>query len=439
MTTLKRKLISCLKECAKTDMVNKIKELILKLYNGGFAHLVGSSILNKIFTFMSSVILVRLISKTDYGIYSNANNLLGFFTLISGFGMSSTLLQFGCTQTGKDKENTWNFGFHFAMVFDIFLSISIIVVAIFVPISIEGTGSLLLLMSFLPFARLISELQRVYLRTELQNKEYAKANNFSTIITVVLAVILSYFFTVKGLIIANYLAAIATIIFIAVKYSVPIPPRKNDLTKGEKIKLLKFSAVCTINNSTSSVMYLLDTFVLGIVVAESTVTASYKVATTIPNALAFIPSCIMIYIYPYFAKKSNDGKWLKRNYKRVLLYFGIFNLATVGTIVIFAPLVIKIVFGSQYLDAVAAFRMLCISYIVQSTFRTIPGQLLVTQGKLKYNTFVGFASGILNTILNVILISAWGMNGAAAATLIVTIIFAISSTIYLAYVFKKKE
>ena len=147
----------------------------------------------------------------------------------------------------------------------------------------------------------------------------------------------------------------------------------------------------------------------------------------------------MIYIYPYFAKKSNDGKWLKRNYKRVLLYFGIFNLATVGTIVIFAPLVIKIVFGSQYLDAVAAFRMLCISYIVQSTFRTIPGQLLVTQGKLKYNTFVGFASGILNTILNVILISAWGMNGAAAATLIVTIIFAISSTIYLAYVFKKKE
>ena len=48
-------------------------------------------------------------------------------------------------------------------------------------------------------------------------------------------------------------------------------------------KIIKFSTVCVINNSTSTIMYLLDTFVLGIVVANSAVTASYKVAQKFPQ------------------------------------------------------------------------------------------------------------------------------------------------------------
>lgn len=419
-------------------MVERLKKGIKKLADGGFGHLFGSSVINKVFTFFSSVILVRLISKSDYGVYTNANNLLAFFTLVSGFGMSSTLLQFGCTTSGKEKEDTWSFGFYFAIIFDILLGVIIIIASMIMPVTIEGTDKLLLFMSFLPFFRLISELQRVYLRTELKNKEYAYSNTFSTVVTVVLTIVLSFMFLVNGMILANYIAAILTSIFIAVKYKVPFPKRKNTLDTYEKKKLLKFSAICTLNNSTATIMYLLDTFILGILVGESTVTASYKVATTIPTALAFIPSCVMVYIYPYFAKKSEDGKWLFRNYRRVLLLFGGFNILTVGTLIVFAPFFIRIIFGAQYMDAVVPFRTLCMNYIIQSTFRTVPGQLLVTQNKIKYNTFVGFASGILNTILNVSLIPKWQTTGAAAATLIVTTIFAISSTVYLFQIYYKK-
>ena len=80
---------------------------------------------------------------------------------------------------------------------------------------------------------------------------------------------------------------------------------------------------------------------------------------------------------------------------------------------------------------------MCFSYFIRATFRTVPGQLLVTQEKLGFNTFIGFASSALNTILNIVLIPKYSSNGAAIATLIVTVIFAVMSTIYLYIVLKK--
>ena len=59
--------------------IKQLKNLIRKLKTTGFGHLFGSSVINKILTFMSSIILVRLIPKSDYGIYSNADNILGMF------------------------------------------------------------------------------------------------------------------------------------------------------------------------------------------------------------------------------------------------------------------------------------------------------------------------------------------------------------------------
>jgi len=50
----------------------------------------------------------------------------------------------------------------------------------------------------------------------------------------------------------------------------------------------------------------------------------------------------------------------------------------------------------------------------------IPGNLLVTQRKLRYNFFVTLASGVLNVISNYVLVSRIGAIGAAWTTLIIT-------------------
>lgn len=422
-----------------SKIVRQSKNLIKKLKTTGFGHLFGSSVINKILTFMSSIILVRLIPKSEYGIYCNADNILGMFCILEGFGMVSTFLQYGSTTQGKKKEVVWSFCFHGAVLFQIFLSMVIFITALTVKFSIPGTGVLLALMAFLPICRIVRDMQQIYLRTELKNKEYAYSNTLSTAITVVLSCVLSVFFLEKGIIIASYVSVFVVIIYIIGKCKIKFPNIHNSLNKDDKVKLLKFSAVCMVNNSTSSIMYLLDTFVLGIVVASSTVTASYKVASKIPTALAFIPSCVMTYIYPYFAKHKDDGKWCFKNYKKVLVLFGTFNIISVGTLIIIAPYVIRLIFGTQYLDALIPFRLLCFNYIVQATLSTLSGQLLVSQEKLWFNTLCGFGSSIINTILNLILIPQYEAIGAAIATVSVSVIFGIAQFIYLYTILKRKS
>ena len=84
--------------------LNKAKNLIVKFKNTGFVHLLGSSVINKVLAFVSSFVLVRLIPKADYGVYANADNILGLFCIFEGLGMTSTWLQYGCTRKDKEKE-----------------------------------------------------------------------------------------------------------------------------------------------------------------------------------------------------------------------------------------------------------------------------------------------------------------------------------------------
>lgn len=420
-------------------MIKRIKEICNKFNSTGFIHLMGSSVINKVLGFVSSFILIRIIPKESYGIYANADNILGLFCVLEGLSMTSTFLQFGCTNTGKMKNQIWSFCFYSSVLFQVFLCISILITGLFVPIKIIGTNKLLVLMAFLPLFRIIRDMQQIYLRTESKNQIFAYSNTFSTIVTVILSCSLSFFFFEKGLIVSGYIAAIISIAFLYVKGQIKFPKLDFSLGKTEKKKILKFAIVSTINNSTSSIMYILDTFILGLVVAQSTVTASYKVATKIPTALSFIPVCLMTYIYPYFAKHKDDKNWCLKNFKKILFMFGLFNFAICLILIVFSEPIIRLFFGSQYIDAKIPFCILCTNYSVQSTFNKFSGQLLVSQEKLGFNTFMGFASSALNTILNLILIPMYGSTGAAIATLIVSLFTGMPKTIYLYKLLKQKN
>jgi O-antigen/teichoic acid export membrane protein len=184
------------------------------------------------------------------------------------------------------------------------------------------------------------------------------------------------------------------------------------------------------NNATGHLIYILDIFIIGILISNETVIASYKVATIIPNALIFIPSSLMVYLYPYFAEKNCNKIWVRENYFKIIKYFGVFNIFLSGILIILAPFIIKLLFGTQYLDAVLSFRILTLGYLISATFRKVSGNLLVTQRKLKFNFLLGIFEGIVNLIGNVVLVSLYGSIGAAIASLIVVILSSILSVRY---------
>ena len=419
-------------------MISKVKSVLEKLLNTGFFHIFSSSVINKVISFASGIILVRILTKPEYGIYTYANNILSFCKLASGFGIVSAMLQICSESKDPIKRNLiYSYCYRFGATFNLLLAGIILGISILFPLPIEGSNFCLSLMCGIPLFHVIYDLQITNLRTELKTKEYAYSNTISTILTFAFSCGLSFFLREQGLILAQYLSLAIAIILIGVLFKTNVSFKKVTLDSDIKKSLFSIGGVSMANNGLSQLMYLLDVFVLGIVLKDESIVASYKIATTIPTALTFIPLSVIIYVYPYFARNKNNKRWLISNYKKLTAAMGFVNLVIGGLLFALAPFIIRIVFGAQYLDAVEPFRILSISYIFSGTFRIIGGNLLVTQRKLTFNLIIAAISGALNTVLNVFFIITYGSVGAAIATIITVIFTSVLNTWYLIRTFKR--
>ena len=263
--------------------------------------------------------------------------------------------------------------------------------------------------------------------------------SISTILYTVFTVLGAYLFEAKGMILGRYISAILSVSIAIYIYKIPFYNQKYErIRKDDKRDILKVSLISMLNNGLSQMLYLIDVFVIGIVLIDSVQVASYKVATQIPNALSFIPIAVVTYIYPYFAAHCNDKKWCLRRYKQVLITFGTFNICISLILIVFAPYIVEHLFGTQYLDAIPVFRILSFSYFFSGTFRVIGGNLLVTQRKLKFNTIVAVISGIVNVAADLLFINLWGAVGAALATISVVIFTSVMNTVYFMKVLHSK-
>ena len=418
----------------------KLSSQIKKLFTTGFFHNFGSNVINKIISFLSTTILVRILTKGEYGIFTYTWNIYSIIILANGFGMESAILQL-CSEKSNDEKKCsiiTSYGTRFGLTFNILLCAIITIISVFIPLAYNGSNGLMRSLCLLPIFQLIYLLICVVLRYQKKNKEYSTLSVINTSVMMLGSVLGAYIFREKGLVYGYYVAYVISIFVGTIFFKVRLFSNENNPEEHIKKDLVSIAFVSMVNNGISELLYLLDVFLLGIVASEETILASYKVATIIPTALNFIPLSLMVYLYPYFAEHKDDGRWCLDRYKKVVIGFGSFNLFISMIMVFGADFIITIIFGNQYIDAVSVFRILAINYFISGTFRIISGNLLVTQRKLKFNTLVAALSGLVNVVADFYMIQWWGSIGAALATILVVVVSSVMSTSYLIYTFRKK-
>ena len=414
---------------------------IKKLFRTGFFHIFGSSVVNKVIAFLSSVVLVRILTKVEYGAFTYAWNIYSIVLILNGMGIESGVLQLASEHSGDAEyaNKVSSFGTRFGLKFNCILVAALLGIGLFAPLKIEAGGPLLCALCALPVFQLLYNLTSSYLRAQKRNQEYAKLQVINTVLVFIVSAGCAFLFREMGMVVGHYVAYIVAYLVGLLVFHVHLINKKaGDLAEEDKKPLLKISFISMLNNGLSQLMYLLDVFVLGIVDPQETILASYKVATMIPAALTFIPLSLITYLYPYFAEHKDDGKWCMNRYKQILLGLGGFNLVLSAVLFVATPLIIRILFGEQYLDAVPIFRLLAVNYFFSGTFRILSGNLLVTQRKLKFNLFVAIVSSLTNAVADYFFIQWWGSMGAALATVLVVLISSVLSTTYLIYTFRRK-
>ncbi|MCI8407944.1 MAG: oligosaccharide flippase family protein [Lachnospiraceae bacterium] len=421
-------------------MIKKLKEYIKVALGTGFLYIMLSNVLNSFFGFISKSILARIISKTDYGVYSYANNILSYFLLFTGLGMVSGTLQICCEHNKNETKmySIYRYGFSRGILINIFLGVCIIFYSRFVEMPIQDAQYYLLLMALLPLINIILEFTGIYFRSNYRNKEYAITYTINAALICFISTLGALKLGVSGIILASYMGPVLSVLFI---YFFTTEKRKkwnvSSLEKQLKREIWKVSLVSMGVNAISQLMYLIDISMIGEYIKDEKVIASYQIATMIPTALLTFPLAVMTYIYPYFVSHINDLEWTRKKYKIIFWGMGLVNFCISLILIVAAPQIIGIVFGNQYQDAVPVFRILSFSYFWQGTFRIIAGNLLVTQKKLKFNLIASILTAVVNIIADYLLISRFQSIGVALATLIVMIFSGILSTIYYMYVINK--
>lgn len=428
-------------------MINKeeVKIKINKLNKTGFFSIFLATVFSKVITLFGGVILVRILSKEDYGIYAYIHNCYSMLFLLNDFGISSAALQFMTENLeNKNKQSAFlKYSLKCSLISAVAVGILILFSPLFYPYTMEEAKNITPMLFLVPLITIISGMMSIILRANFENKKYSKLQIFSTATTYIVLIILSLIFGLRGAIFSQYIYGIIILVYssyLTYKYLKKIKYVKTDeLEKEQKKSFFKYAFASQLNNTIGGLMLIIDTFLIGTILAKPEIIASYNVGSKLPHALTFLPSCIAVYIVPHFIKHNKDIRWLKKNFHSLLKYsiigFGIICL----TLMIFSKLIFMILFGEQYYDAIPIYIILMIGLFFTSALKSPCGNILNSLRKIRINIITNSICVVVNFISNIFFIKMLGAIGAAITTTTTNVVISIVYVIYLNKYLNKME
>lgn len=413
--------------------LNKFSSALKQLFVHGFFHIAGTNVANKIIAAITNILIIRFIGKYEYGVLSAAYNIYNIFILFSGFGIQSAILIF-CSEKRiyTEKLSYYRYGFIAGFIASIALSAGMLCYAVIGKLGIQATKQYIIMLCILPLFNYIVQFIFIILRTRRENKKYALMQNVSSISYFLFGCIGAYIHGISGAIIGNYVSHLI-VIALCLKDILPLVREKVVLSRKNKLVLWEYSIKNGLSSALNRILYLIDIAMIAYLISDPEIIASYKVAVMIPEAMSFIPTSIMVYFLPVIVKHNNDYTWLKSKIAKLLLYSGIFHAFVAAFLVIFAPYIITLLWGSEYLDSTVCFRIICVNYFFLATFRFPCTNILACLKKVNFNLILSVVSSCFNIILNYILIKNYSSYGAAIATLSTVIFISSISVPYLIY------
>ena len=418
--------MSLLPKNASTMIGSLIKE-------GAFIVFAANAV-NKFALFISNILIVNFMTKDDYGIFSYANNLFAFALLITGFCLLPGLLQF-CSEKRpeEEKESIQKYVLLRGTAIDSLLAFLLLVIGLFIALPIDDAGYCVALLAPILILDFAHQFVIVVLRTKKQNRTFALLQNINSISYATFSCLGAYLGGIIGLVLGRYFAYFLSLIFDIVfcrrylKFFIHVK-RLADKLKKELWRYVLLNGAASVINQ---IIYIADIFLIGLLLREASLVATYRVATALPEGLLLVSGSALLFAVPYFAANNQNGAWQKKYSNLMLLALAAVNGIAAILLFIFAPQLIELLWGSSYLDAVVILRILAVSYFFDGSLRVPSANLLACLRKVEFNLTISIVFGILHIVSLVIFVNLFGIIGAAFNTMFVILLKGSISTMYL--------
>ena len=423
------------------EFYNKTVLRIDNLRKSGFFYVVISDCSAKIITFVAGMIIVRILTKQDYGLYSYVNNALSILLLFGDAGAAYAYFQYGQENINNlsKVKGFCSYGLRISFAASIISSVVLFLSPLFYPYVLQGAGSIVMLVCLIPIVKNAKLFLQTNLRVYMLYKRFAFQNFVDFVITYVFVVVFAYFFGAKGAVLSQYVYGILALFMLLVlnrKLVVISPEYKGALNEKEKKAFNKFALSMKANDIISSVMTLIDVFMVGLLFKSEDIIAGYRVATIIPTALVFIPSSIMIYISPMFVQNNKNYSWVLKRTKYLMILTTLLCAFISGIGILTSRWMIPLIFGNQYSDARICYIILLVNFIIIGGIQMPIANVMTSQKIVRFKMIVLSVCGIGNVLLDLLLIHLMGSVGAALATTIISVAL---STAYCVFFFRRMK
>ena len=160
-----------------------------------------------------------------------------------------------------------------------------------------------------------------------------------------------------------------------------------------------------------------DKVMLKAMVSESAV-AYYSVAASLVAMCGFALTCIIPAATPVIIEHSKaDKRAFEDSLTGLLSLIGYACFFTAILLSLLAGPIVRLIYDEAYLDAIPALRILAWGSAF-SYWGAAKNIWLVVEGKQRYAKWLSLTGAAVNILLNLLLISVWGLAGAAVATVL---------------------
>ncbi len=285
----------------------------------GILQMMSASVLNKVVSLISNVLVTRLLSVQEYGLWSFVQNQYSYLVLISGFGLLSGAFQFGTENRNQKEEfEYYSYCLKNGLLINSVLLLICFILSFWMDFSLEGVQGYLRV--YLPILLLeyILNLLLTVLWCENRISEYARILNLNTVL-IALGTCVGALWGITGIIVGKYLSYLFSIAQVV----------KKTRTESKKIKaaqrirwpqtrsLWHYSLFVGASSAMNCLIHLMDISMIANLIKDPILVAVYKVATIIPVALSFIPNSIVVALLPNIVQNRNNIPWLKKNIKKI--------------------------------------------------------------------------------------------------------------------------
>jgi O-antigen/teichoic acid export membrane protein len=376
--------------------------------------IIGCKIVQSVVGFVLNLLTARFLGKSDFGSISYASAVVAFVVPIMRLGLSDIMVQ-EVVKNPEREGKAVGTGIFLNVISSIFCIIGVIA---FSFVANPGEPETVIVCALFSIKLLFeaTDLLVYWYQAKLMSKYSAIVNlivHFAVMGYRIYILITSksvYWFAVTTAL--DYLLSCIGIYTIyhfkkTQNLSISMKVGKEMLNKGKHYILS--SMMVMIFAETDKIM------LKGLI--DSSATGLYSTATVLAGATGFFFAAIIDSFRPWiFEVQKKNEELFKQRLK--MLYSFVIYLSLLQSLVmtIFAKPIILIAYGEQYYDSIGALRIV-VWYTTFAYLGSVRNIWILANEKQKYLWLINLLGAAANVILNVVLIPAFGIYGAAIASL----------------------